>query len=238
MADQHHGIPMSFSPNIDDISTGQQLQQQYASAPVPYVGDASGFYFQQQYAPYAAAATFPNLQEAGSSSTKKVRGRPPGSRNKPKPPVIVTQDIDYPVKPAVIDIGSGFDVVEATVLVARRRNAGIAVLHAAGAVNNVRLCHPLTQAAPFTIHGPFNLLGFSGSYLTPSAISGGFPPPSLPPFIPNLPPSAIHSSFGITLTNPQGYVFGGTVAGKVVAADQGVTVTALLFKNQIGRAHV
>ncbi|KAK7277140.1 hypothetical protein RIF29_18291 [Crotalaria pallida] len=178
---------------------------------------------------------------------KKPRGRPPGSKNRPKPPIVITQGSDKVLKPIVIEVAIGCDLVEALVTFARRRNVGISVLSASGSIATVTLHHPHPHSLPFTLHGPFTLLSLTGTYLC-----GPPPPPHVPLVIgggvggaaaassssssssifnpnPNHPFATITKSFGISLLGSQGDVFGGAVAGKVVAASN-VAIMATMFK--------
>jgi predicted DNA-binding protein with PD1-like motif len=145
--------------------------------------------------------------------SKKPRGRPPGSKNKPKPPIIITKDRDSAMKPVVLEISAGSDVVETVMQFARRRHVGIIVLSGSGSVSNVTLRHPVSHAPSLALHGPFSLLSLSGSSPPP-------PPPAAVSF------ASSSSSFGICLAGAQGQVFGGIVGGKVVAASLVVVVAA------------
>ncbi|GAV62115.1 DUF296 domain-containing protein [Cephalotus follicularis] len=148
-------------------------------------------------------------------SSKKPRGRPPGSKNKPKPPIIITKDSDSAMKPVVLEISAGSCVIDAVIKHARRHHAGISIISASGSIATVTIRHPLTPVPSLSLHGPFNLLSLCGSFLGSSKSA-------------SMLPSA--SSFGITLAGTQGQVFGGIVAGRVVAASA-VTVLAATFVN-------
>ncbi|KDP43236.1 hypothetical protein JCGZ_22788 [Jatropha curcas] len=145
---------------------------------------------------------------------RKPRGRPPGSKNRPKPPIIITKDSDAAMKPAILEISAGSDIIETIVNFARRNHASISVISATGSVSDVTLRHPISHAPSLSFHGPFNLLALTGSFV------GTFALPTKP----------CSSSFGISLAGAQGQVFGGIVAGKVLAASQ-VVVVAATFLN-------
>ncbi|KAK4764218.1 hypothetical protein SAY87_013656 [Trapa incisa] len=170
---------------------------------------------------------------AGSASVaKKPRGRPPGSKNKPKPPLVIMRDTDPSMKPVILEISAGSDIIEMVTNFARRRRLGVTLLSGMGTVSNVTLRHPMPShahaasvAAPagslISLHGPFHLLSLWGSFMcfitNPSAAVS--------------PPTAAASpGFGITLSGAQGQVFGGVVGGKVVAAGP-VTIVAATFHN-------
>ncbi|KAK1278501.1 putative DNA-binding protein ESCAROLA [Acorus gramineus] len=139
---------------------------------------------------------------------KKPRGRPPGSKNKPKPPVVVTTDGDAAMRPAVLELAAGTDVVEAVSAFARRRRLGISVLSGSGAVSNVTLRHPTSASSVLTLHGRFDILSLSGTLFPPSA-AGKAPPP-----------------LAISLAGGQGQVIGGTIAGSLTAAGTVVLIVA------------
>ncbi|KAJ9146581.1 hypothetical protein P3X46_028825 [Hevea brasiliensis] len=152
---------------------------------------------------------------------KKPRGRPPGSKNKPKPPTVIAKDSESAMKPAILEISAGSDVIDSIISFARRSHTSISVISATGSVSNVTLRQPIPHAPSLYLHGPFNLLALSGSFLgsfAPKECSSGS--------------SSLHSSccFGISLAGAQGQVFGGIVAGKVLAASL-VVVVATTFLN-------
>ncbi|KAL6284598.1 hypothetical protein ACE6H2_015527 [Prunus campanulata] len=175
--------------------------------------------------------------------SKKPRGRPPGSKNKPKPPIVITKDSEAAVKPVVLEISAGSDVIEAIIQYARRRHVGISVLSGSGAVSNVTLIHPAgphhhpnAPSLLSLLHGPFNLLSLSGSFMdaVPAA-----------PTCSSSASSKVASaggcsllgsgSFGICLAGAQGQVFGGIVGGKVVAASAVVVVGATFVNPKVLR---
>ncbi|XP_030458726.1 AT-hook motif nuclear-localized protein 28-like [Syzygium oleosum] len=192
----------------------------------------------------AAAAATPEkaaiTHELGSSTAtkKKPRGRPPGSKNKPKPPVVVvaaqgssgcSSSSSSAMRPVVLEISAGSDVVGALTSFALRRRMGLAVLSGSGSVSEVTLRHPLPHAPPLSLRGPFNLLSLSGSVLggcindwNDNNESKNDRPAK------QLCRQEGWSHFGITLAGAQGQVFGGVVGGKVVAATP-VVVAAATF---------
>jgi hypothetical protein len=176
-------------------------------------------------------------QQPFSPPYKKPRGRPPGSKNKPKPPLVITQDNEQAMKPVVIEVASGTDVLEAIIQFAVRSTSCLTVLSGSGTIAVATLHYPLCRSPAFTLHGPFSLMNLTGTFLYPPP-----PPPPPPPVSLSLPigpstninpvesmPGAL--SFGITLAGLQGQVFGGIIGGKVIAGGEGVKVTVSLFKN-------
>ncbi|CAM0957231.1 unnamed protein product [Alopecurus aequalis] len=148
----------------------------------------------------------------GSSSGRRPRGRPAGSKNKPKPPIIITRESPNTLRSHVLEIASGADIMEAVATFARRRQRGVSVLSGSGVVGNVTLRQP---AAPpgsvVTLHGRFEILSLSGAFL---------PSPC--------PPGA--TGLAVYLAGGQGQVVGGTVVGELVASGP-VMVVAATFSN-------
>ncbi|KAM0843541.1 hypothetical protein ACQ4PT_057641 [Festuca glaucescens] len=157
--------------------------------------------------------------------SKKRRGRPPGSKNKPKPPVVITREAEpvAAMRPHVIEIPGGRDVAEALARFASRRGLGICVLAGTGAVANVSLRHPCPTApgaAPSVVvfQGRFEILSISATFL--------------PPAIATVAPQAAVAASGlsISLAGPHGQIVGGAVVGPLYAATS-VVVVAAAFTN-------
>ncbi|CAN0908157.1 AT-hook motif nuclear-localized protein 21 [Linum grandiflorum] len=140
-------------------------------------------------------------QEGGSVvATRRPRGRPPGSKNKPKPPVIITRESANTLRAHIFEVATGCDVFECVSNYARRRQRGICVMSGAGTVVNVTIRQPGGGASSvITLQGRFEILSLSGSFL---------PPPA--------PPGA--TSLTILLAGGQGQVVGGSVVGELTAA--------------------
>ncbi|KAJ4765075.1 AT-hook motif nuclear-localized protein 25 [Rhynchospora pubera] len=161
------------------------------------------------------------LTVAGDSSgsgnpNRRPRGRPPGSKNKPKPPIIVTRDSPNALHSHVLEVAGGADVVECVSEYARRRGRGVCVLSGGGAVANVALRQP--GASPpgsmvATLRGRFEILSLTGTVL---------PPPA--------PPGA--SGLTVFLAGGQGQVVGGSVVGPLMAAGP-VVLMAASFANAV-----
>ncbi|XP_072982755.1 AT-hook motif nuclear-localized protein 28-like [Typha latifolia] len=159
-------------------------------------------------------AHLPLVSTSSSSAGKKPRGRPPGSKNKPKPPVVITRDSESAMQPVVFELAAGADVIGSISAFALRRRVGISVLSGAGAVANVALRHPTSPASTITLHGRFDILSISGSFL---------------------PSPASSSPFTVSLAGAQGQVIGGTVAGPLTAATAMVVVAASFLKPEFYR---
>lgn len=142
---------------------------------------------------------------------RRPRGRPPGSKNKPKPPVIITKDSANALRAHILEVANGCDVNESVATFARRRQRGICVLSGSGTVTNVTLRQPAAPGATVTLHGRFEILSLSGAFL---------PPPA--------PPGT--TGLTIYLAGGQGQVVGGTVMGALLASGP-VIVMAASFLN-------
>ncbi|CAM8988852.1 unnamed protein product [Rhodiola kirilowii] len=147
----------------------------------------------------------------GDMVVRRPRGRPPGSKNKPKPPVIITRESANTLRAHILEVASGCDVFDCVATYARRRQRGICILSGSGVVTNVTLRQPTAPGAVVTLHGRFEILSLAGSFL---------PPPA--------PPGA--TSLTVFLAGGQGQVVGGSVVGELVAAGP-VIVIAASFTN-------
>ncbi|KAF5731672.1 putative DNA-binding protein ESCAROLA [Tripterygium wilfordii] len=147
----------------------------------------------------------------GGEFTRRPRGRPAGSKNKPKPPIIITRDSANSLRSHVMEITNGCDVMESVSTFARRRQRGVCILSGNGTVTNVTLRQPASPAAVVSLQGRFEILSLSGSFL---------PPPA--------PPAA--SGLTIYLAGGQGQVVGGSVVGPLLASGP-VVVMAASFGN-------
>ncbi|KAI4354904.1 hypothetical protein L6164_003729 [Bauhinia variegata] len=157
-------------------------------------------------------------KELGSSTNtgggeigRRPRGRPAGSKNKPKPPIIITRDSANALRSHVMEIANGYDIMEGVTNFARRRQRGVCILSGSGTVTNVTLRQPASPGAVVTLHGRFEILSLSGSFL---------PPPA--------PPAA--SGLAIYLAGGQGQVVGGSVVGPLLASGP-VVIMAASFGN-------
>ncbi|GAB2271569.1 AT-hook motif nuclear-localized protein 24 [Dionaea muscipula] len=147
----------------------------------------------------------------GNGMTRRPRGRPAGSKNKPKPPIIITRDSANALRSHVMEVANGSDIMESVSNFACRRQRGVCILSGTGTVNNVTLRQPASPGSVVTLHGRFEILSLSGSFL---------PPPA--------PPAA--TSLTIYLAGGQGQVVGGGVVGPLLASGP-VVIMAASFGN-------
>lgn len=161
--------------------------------------------------PDAVAAT-----SSGGTPTinRRSRGRPAGSKNKPKPPVFVTRDSPNALRSHVLEVSAGNDVVESVSVYARKKGRGVCILSGSGTVSNVTLRQPASPAGSVvTLQGLFEILSLSGTVL---------PPPA--------PPGA--GGLSIFLSGGQGQVVGGSVVGPLLASGP-VVLIATSFANAV-----
>ncbi|KMT18382.1 hypothetical protein BVRB_2g025350 [Beta vulgaris subsp. vulgaris] len=148
---------------------------------------------------------------SGGSSGRRPRGRPPGSKNKPKPPIVITKESPNALRSHVLEVTSGADIADSLATFAQRRHRGVSVLSGSGIVTNVTLRQPAAPGGVVTLHGRFEILSLSGAFL---------PSPS--------PPGA--TGLTVYLAGGQGQVVGGSVVGPLIASGP-VLVIAATFSN-------
>jgi predicted DNA-binding protein with PD1-like motif len=188
-----------------DFPPPQQQHQPEVSVPAMMMTTSSP-------APTPPAAASPEAkqqQQAGAIVPRRhPRGRPLGSKNKPKPPVIITRDSPDALRSHVLDVSPGADVAACVAEYARRRGRGVCVLGASGSVADAAV-----RGAAAPLRGRFELLSLTGTVL---------PPPA--------PPEA--SGLAVVLSAGQGHVLGGRVVGPLLAAGP-VTIFAATFATAV-----
>ncbi|KAL5232202.1 hypothetical protein ABZP36_030978 [Zizania latifolia] len=145
------------------------------------------------------------------TGNRRPRGRPPGSKNKPKPPIFVTRDSPNALLSHIMEVAGGADVAESIAHFARRRQRGVCVLSGAGTVADVALRQPAAPGAVVALRGRFEILSLTGTFLP-----GPAPPGS--------------TGLTVYLAGGQGQVVGGSVVGTLTAAGP-VMVIASTFAN-------
>ncbi|XVF83727.1 hypothetical protein PTKIN_Ptkin16aG0515000 [Pterospermum kingtungense] len=106
------------------------------------------------------------------SASRRPRGRPPGSKNKPKPPVVITKESPNSLRSHVLEITSGSDIAECLAKFSQRRQCGVSVLSGSGIVTNVTLRQPAAPGGVITLHGRFEILSLSGAFLPAPSPAG------------------------------------------------------------------
>lgn len=147
-------------------------------------------------------------------ATRRPRGRPAGSTNKPKLPIVITRDnAANALLSHVMEVADRQDIVESVSTFARRHQRGICILSGTGAVANITLRQPPSggPAAVVALNGRFEILSLAGSLLPP--------------------PAPLEAS-GLTvyLAGGQGLVVGGSVLGPLTASGP-VVIMAASFSN-------
>ncbi|CAL9182123.1 unnamed protein product, partial [Musa hybrid cultivar] len=151
-----------------------------------------------------------SVEGASSTAGRRPRGRPPGSKNKPKPPIIITRESPSALRSHVLEVASGTDIMDAVAAFARRRQRGVCILNGSGVVTDVTLRQPGAPGV-VTLHGRLEILALSGAFL---------PAPS--------PPGA--TGLTVYLAGGHGQVVGGNVVGELVASGP-VMMVAATFSN-------
>lgn len=152
---------------------------------------------------------------SSDTPTRRPRGRPPGSKNKPKPPIVLTRDSPNALRSHVLEVSAGSDIVESVSSYARRKGRGVCILSGSGTVVKVTIRQPASPGGGVvTLHGRFEILSLTGTVL----------PPPAPP-----------GSGGLSiffLSGAQGQVVGGSVEGPLVASGP-VVLMAASFSNAV-----
>ncbi|KAI3751786.1 hypothetical protein L2E82_22877 [Cichorium intybus] len=150
---------------------------------------------------------------------RRPRGRPPGSKNKPKPPIVITRESEPSMSPYVLELPGGIDIVDAVARYCRKRNMGLCVLTGSGTVANVSLRQPsTTPGATVTFHGRFDILSISATVLPSLSQSSSV--------------ASFANGFTISLAGPQGQIVGGAVSGALMSAGT-VYIIAASFNNPL-----
>jgi predicted DNA-binding protein with PD1-like motif len=152
-------------------------------------------------------------EEEGNNKRRTPRGRPPGSKNKTKPPIIVTSDSPNSLRSHLLEVSGGADIIESLSNYASSRGRGVCVLSGSGTVNNVTIHSSVSGSDVLTLHGPFHILSLSGTVLPPPA-----PPGS--------------GGLSIFIGVGQGQVVGGRVVGPLMASGA-VLLMAASFANAV-----
>ncbi|GLJ11021.1 hypothetical protein SUGI_0140570 [Cryptomeria japonica] len=141
---------------------------------------------------------------------RRPRGRPPGSKNKPKRLKIVAATSDdsssqlqgsppeNSLRSLVLEVAGGCDVAQSIANFARRRQIWVWVLSGNGIVTNVTLREPTNPRAGVAVSGMYQIQYLSGMF-SPGASSSG-------------------CGLTVLLVGMQGQVVGGSVIGPLIAA--------------------
>ncbi|XP_058782933.1 AT-hook motif nuclear-localized protein 29-like [Vicia villosa] len=153
--------------------------------------------------------SYNNHQASSSTPGRRPPGRPLGSKNKPKMPIIEKHDNPNALNSHVLEITCGSDISQSLFDYACRQGRGINILCGNGIVANVRLLQPTGNVV--MLQGNFEILSISGTIF----------------------PSGTPSSAGelvIHLMGTSGQVIGGTVMPPLMASSS-ISLMAASFAN-------
>ncbi|GFS44075.1 hypothetical protein Acr_00g0088310 [Actinidia rufa] len=123
------------------------------------------------------------------------------------------------MSPYVLEISAGADLIEAIHRFSRKRNLGICVLSASGAVSNVTLRQPsVTPGTTVTFHGRFDLLSLSATVMPATT--------SIP----------LGNEFAISMAGPQGQIIGGIVVEPLYAGGDGALDRGVVYQTVVSQA--
>ncbi|XP_058782934.1 AT-hook motif nuclear-localized protein 29-like [Vicia villosa] len=153
--------------------------------------------------------SYNNHQASSYTSGRRPPGRPLGSKNKPRMPIIEKHDNPNALNSHVFEITSGSDVSQSLFDYAHRQRRGINILCGNGIVTNVRLLQPMGNIV--ILQGSFEILSISRTI---------FPSETLP------------NAGGLVVyfMGTSGQVIGGSVMPPLVASSS-VTLMTTSFAN-------
>ncbi|XP_054788973.1 AT-hook motif nuclear-localized protein 28-like [Prosopis cineraria] len=133
---------------------------------------------------------------------KKPKGRPKGSKNKPKASRPLVPGDDVMMTPYVLEVPHGNDVVQAISRFSFRQNTGLCVLTASGTVVNASLCLSSAASTPdIACPGHHAILSMSAAFGPRQCPTSGYAAKPLT----------------VSLAAPNGHVIGGLVFGGLVS---------------------
>ncbi|KAJ9181457.1 hypothetical protein P3X46_009585 [Hevea brasiliensis] len=139
------------------------------------------------------------------SSSKRGRGRPPGSGNwqlLASLGELFANTAGGDFTPHVVTVNTGEDVAGKILSFAQKGPRGICILSANGAVSNVTIRQPGSSGGILTYEGRFEILSLSGSFTVTE--TGGV--------------RSRTGGLSVSLASPDGRVIGGGIAGLLLAA--------------------
>jgi predicted DNA-binding protein with PD1-like motif len=127
----------------------------------------------QPQTPCLDTMTDNNHRASSSGVGLRPRGRPPGAKNKPKPPIVITRDIPNMLNSHLLEITAGDDVSKCLYDYVRHEGKGICILDGNGSLTDVNLHQP--TGGIVTLKGKFEIRSISGTILpssTPIGVEG------------------------------------------------------------------
>ncbi|KAM4078518.1 hypothetical protein ACB094_09G044000 [Castanea mollissima] len=183
------------------VSSGDLLGKKKRGRPRKY--DADG----NLRVSYTAAQPPPGftLSPSDFSSSKRGRGRPPGSGNwqlLASLGELFANTAGGDFTPHVVTVNTGEDVAAKILSFSQKGPRGICVLSANGAISNVTIRQPGSSGGILTYEGRFEILSLSGSFTVTD--NGGM--------------RSRTGGLSVSLAGPDGRVIGGGIAGLLTAA--------------------
>ncbi|XVF07754.1 hypothetical protein REPUB_Repub06bG0166900 [Reevesia pubescens] len=139
------------------------------------------------------------------SSSKRGRGRPPGSGNwqlLASLGELFANTAGGDFTPHVVTVNTGEDVAGKILSFSQKGTRGICILSANGAVSNVTIRQPGSSGGILTYEGRFEILSLTGSFTVSDTTAG----------------KSKTGGMSVSLAGPDGRVIGGGLAGILVAA--------------------
>ncbi|KAL6504163.1 hypothetical protein OROGR_026086 [Orobanche gracilis] len=190
---RRRGRPRKYMPDGNMASMAMASAQQAINVAMPPQ--------MQTFSPPAPPPLQQSVGGSASPTVKKSRGRPAGLINRRKQmEAIGSTGIGF--IPHVIDVNPGEDVSSKIMAFSQNGPRAVCILSANGAISNVTLRQAATSGGTATYEGRFDLLSLSGSFMLSDA--GG--------------QKSRTGGLSTTLAGPDGRVFGGCVAGLLIAA--------------------
>uniref|UniRef100_A0A7N0VGY3 AT-hook motif nuclear-localized protein n=1 Tax=Kalanchoe fedtschenkoi TaxID=63787 RepID=A0A7N0VGY3_KALFE len=147
-----------------------------------------------------------------TASEKRKRGRPPGTGRKQKLASLggwMNSSAGVAFAPHVLIIAAGEDVASKVLQLSHQRPRALCIMSGSGVISSASLRQPASSSSIFTYEGHFQILCLSGSYLVSE--EGGS--------------NKRTGGLNISLSSPEGHVFGGVIGGPLVAASPVQVVT-------------
>ncbi|XP_059667498.1 AT-hook motif nuclear-localized protein 7-like [Cornus florida] len=174
---------------------------------VPYVSPPPGF----------------SLSHSSDFSSKKGRGRPPGSGNwqvLASLGELFANTAGGDFTPHIVTVNTGEDVAAKILSFSEKGPRGVCILSANGAVSNVTIRQPGSSGGILTYEGRFEILSLTGSFTISE--NGGV--------------RSRTGGLSVSLAGPDGRVVGGGVAGLLMAASPIQIVVGSFLSNSY-KAH-
>ncbi|XP_010413429.1 PREDICTED: AT-hook motif nuclear-localized protein 11 [Camelina sativa] len=150
-------------------------------------------------------ALSPSVSNVSPNSSKRGRGRPPGSGRKHRQSSIgdmMPSSSGMSFTPHVIVVSVGEDIASKVISFSHQGPRAICVLSASGAVSTATLLQPPPSHGTITYEGRFELISLSTSYL--NTTDNDYPNRT--------------GSLAVSLASPDGRVIGGGIGGPLIAA--------------------